>query len=103
MFNVLSSHISTTDLIHTLAQPIALWLYTHPGMLVSQEHLRVLHTFTPIIFQLVRCHNNTWSLRAASLLKALSKTCSRPFEDCVAPVPHIKELPDLNYTQTGHW
>lgn len=103
MLNVLSAHISTTDLIHTQAQPIVLWLITHPEMKVLHQHLQLLQSYAPIIFRLVRNHDNTWPSYAVALLTDLSSICSAPFESCDAPVPTTEELPDLEYTQTGHW
>jgi hypothetical protein len=103
VFDVLSSHVSTTDLIHTLAQPAVSWLCIHSGNQVSDQHLRLLQSYTPIIFRVVRNHDNTWPSYAVALLLDLSNTCRAPFELCDAPVPKIEELPDLNYPQTGHW
>ena len=103
MFNVLSSHVSTTDLIHTYAQPATLWMCTNSDMEVSHDHLQLLQTYAPVIFRLVRNHDNTWPSYGVALLKDLTNICKTPFEACNAPLPLTEELPDLDYAQTGHW
>ena len=80
LFNVLSSHISTTDLIHSNVVSIIEWLYTHPGEPITTDDLQKLQMYSPIIFWLVRNHDNTWPSYACSLLQELAHTCQKPFQ-----------------------
>ena len=102
LFGVLSSHVSTTDLIHSQAQPAIAWLVAHSGETIPTIHLQDLQSYAPIILHLVQRHDNTWPTYARDLLQALAVTCNRPFEEADAPIPFTEQLHDLEYTLTGH-